>query len=196
VALDGGVVPEGRLVNLRFRFHNGGHTAVSIADVSGSCGVFPSIVEGSTLQPGETGILEAHLVTVGRSGLLTGTVTVKFREPAEREVTLSVKSVVEPEFVLGQGIIDFGQIRSGEELQREVTIQVKSSARSIVSARTSDAHFEASVVGTGASDTVTVVVSAKGLDQPGLKRGTVRVSTSSPDMPELIVPLRAVVASS
>jgi len=140
----------------------------------------------------EGGVVEARIPTRGHEGRITGTVALTTKDSLERTVVLTVEALVQREFVVDSPVVDFGRVPRGAQLQREVTVRVRSKDHTILSARSTDGSFGAYADVLPSGDAA-VVVTTKPSKEPGLKFGTIRIGTSSPDMPELIVPVRAVI---
>jgi hypothetical protein len=196
ITTDVGSVPEGREIHATFTFRNQGILSAAILDVGGSCNnVFVSLLNGPTIASGEIGAVEARVGTAGAQGRVMNTLIVRVKDPLERTVVLTVKALIEREFAPESSIVDFGQVPLETTAQRRLTIRLNSVEHTVVSARSTDASFDAHLDTRELGGVASVVVRTKSLNEPGLKFGTIRVSTSSPHMPELIVPVRVLVSS-
>jgi hypothetical protein len=187
---DVGSVPEGREITSRFKFRNRGLEA-SILDVSGSCNnVSASLVNRSVVARGESGAVETRVATAGTEGLQTSTIAVRVRDPFERTIVLTVRAHVEREFVPDVGIVDFGKVPRATSAQRLLGIRVNSQGQRVLSARSTDESFDVYVDQRYEPAPARLVVIARPRSERGLRFGTIRISTSSFHMPELIVPVR------
>jgi hypothetical protein len=191
---DVGSVSEGEPVQASFRFHNRGRPTATILDVTPSCGVVASLVRGRKLAHGEGGEVEVRIDTAGYQGLTTGVVAVRLKDPLERTVLLTVKATVAREFVVENPIVDFGSMPRDVRAQRQLRIRLNGTEHRVLSARSTDENFDAYVDLRRTDGIADIVVTIKPQTQPGLRFGTIRIRTSSLHMPELIVPVRAVVA--
>jgi hypothetical protein len=93
-------------------------------------------------------------------------------------------------------MVDFGTITSGSAVERQVRVRFETTHARVLRARATDYHFDARVASQLPGEYATVTVLARLGQQLGLRYGTIRIYTSSPYMPELIVPVRAVLTGS
>lgn len=194
--VDVGSVKEGEQVRFAFQFRNHGRFAATILNVTPACGVIASIAPGTTLAQGEGRELHGRIDTSGRQGMLTGSVTVTLKDPFERTVLLTVKARVDREFVVESPMVDFGSIARQAPAQRELRIRLNRTDSTLLSVRSTDENFDAHLETPNIDGVATVLVKAKPQMHTGRRFGTIRIATSSPHMPQLIVPVRAVVVSS
>jgi hypothetical protein len=189
---DAGVVREGQPARVVFVIANTGVAEATIESVQHSCGLSTSFVRQETIAPGEQRELTVNLDTKGRQGPISGTIDVSVRDPLARRVSLTATATVDPEFSLEPLLIDFGDVMRGLSAQREIAVHLARTAHRIVGVNVTNQVFVAKISPEVAADgTVTVIVST--LEAAGQRRqfGTVRILTSSQEMPELSVPLKA-----
>lgn len=207
-----GAVREGQDVRLRFSFRNSGRSSATIVSVDPACGIETSIMRGRAtapdedgdteatirpgliISPGETGEIEARIRTAGHQGPLDRSILVTVKDPLERTIFLEINGNVEREFVADSTIVDFGAVAHDASLRREVRVRLDNTSHRVLAARSTDDYFDAHVESEQNAKFATVVVSTRGRGPSGLKFGTIRISTSSPHLRELTVPVRAVVA--
>lgn len=190
---DAGSYKEGQIARATFHFRNDGHSAAAIISVVPACGVMASLVTGGTVAPGDDGEVEVRMDTSGQQGPIAGTVAVTLRDPFKRTILLTLQATVAREFVVASPMVDFGTITGAGPSRRELRIRLNSTEHRILTARSTDDAFGAHVA-SSRLDGAIVAVRTRRQAQQGLRFGTIRIATSSPHMPELIVPVRAMVA--
>jgi hypothetical protein len=197
LAVDAGPVREGQPVRARFVFRNDGRRKVEIIDVVPACGGAEAhLVRGRTLARGQDGEVEVVINTAGHQGPVAHEVAVTLKDPLERTVILTIKTFVDREFVPKKPLIEFGKIVPGVPAQGELAIQLNRTEYDVANARSTDENFDAYVDSNRTDGTARIIVTVRPQTQPGLKFGTIRIGTTSPHMPQLTVPVRAVVAGS
>ncbi len=76
-----GTVPEGKVVDYTFNFHNGGNAELIIKDIKTSCGCTAALASSKKLEPNEEGTLKVEMDTKNRSGKMVRTVSIYSNDP-------------------------------------------------------------------------------------------------------------------
>lgn len=121
---DFGPVPRGAKVRHNFEFTNSTGEIVSILDVRASCGCTTGRALTNTLQPGQTGVIEAEMDTRNFVGVKATTLIVTLVDARGRqsEARLGVRSNILSDTVLNPGSLDFGVLARGQSAQLTLTI--------------------------------------------------------------------------
>lgn len=194
LVIDAGSVREGQDVRATFRFRNHGASTATIVNIAPACGGAASVVSERIVRPGQDGKIDVLIHTLRHQGPLTARLTVTLADPLERAVLLTVNALVEREFIVESPMVDFGKTARETAAQRELTIRLNKTEHRVVSVRSTDESFTAHVEPQSSDGITTVVIRVRPQSQLGLKFGTIRIITSSPHMPELIVPVRTVLS--
>lgn len=89
--IDLGVVKEGAVVEVSYRFKNAGQKNLVIADVSAGCGCTIPEKPEKPFAPGEEGVIRAKFDSKGRTGTNDKFVTVRANTIPQQEHTLRFK---------------------------------------------------------------------------------------------------------
>lgn len=123
-AHDFGPVPRGAIVKHNFQMVNRLAEPVTILNLRPSCGCTSGQASASTVNPGESAVVEAQMDTRNFLGhkptiLFVNLVTASGREA---EVRLNVVSNILADVVLNPGSIDFGTVLKGQAASQVLTI--------------------------------------------------------------------------
>lgn len=116
------VVGRGAKSEYRFEFTNPYEQDVHIASVRTSCGCTTPTVSERTVGTHQTGEVVAALNTDSFIGQKAATVTVIFDRPSYAEVKLNVSGYIRTDISFDPPELNFGEFRSGETPEQEVTI--------------------------------------------------------------------------
>ena len=116
------MVGRGAKSEYRFQFTNPFDQDVHIASVRTSCGCTTPKISNRTIAPRQTGEITAELNTDSFIGQKSATVTVVFDRPSYAEVKLNVSGYIRTDITFDPPEMNFGEFRSGETPEREVTI--------------------------------------------------------------------------
>ncbi|MCH1493843.1 MAG: DUF1573 domain-containing protein [Rubripirellula sp.] len=116
------VVGRGAKSEYRFQFTNPYEQDVHIASVRTSCGCTTPTVSERTVGTHQTGEIVAELNTDSFIGQKAATVTVIFDRPSYAEVKLNVSGYIRTDISFDPPELNFGEFRSGETPEQEVTI--------------------------------------------------------------------------
>jgi hypothetical protein len=92
--MDFGELDEGKVVELTFKFKNGGDETLMIESIRSSCGCTVPKVEKMEYQPGETGALPVKFDSSGLKGRILKTVTIITNDRDNPRTTLKIKGFV------------------------------------------------------------------------------------------------------
>ncbi len=116
------MVGRGAKSQFHFQFTNNYQRDVHIASVRTSCGCTTPIVTKKTVRTHESGEIIASLNTETFVGQKAATVTVVFDRPSYAEVKLNVSGFIRTDITFDPPEMNFGEIQSGEQPEREVTV--------------------------------------------------------------------------
>ncbi len=122
-SFDFGAVPRGGVVRHPFVLTNRLNVPVSIVNLRVSCGCTSGTSSASTVQPGQTAVVEAQMDTrnfVGRKSTTLFVSVVAGNQQAE--VGLGVSSLILSDVVLNPGSVDFGMAARGQTPSQVLTI--------------------------------------------------------------------------
>ncbi len=157
------------------------------------------MLSAKQVSPGQTGEIEVSVRTEGL-GLtaVNKTITVTTNDPQNRQIILNLTASVQPEFMLSERTIFFGNIPRGKEESRSIVITIPADrAVKLVSAESTDTVFAARLEPVDASDAkkIKLVATMKADAKEVYHFGTLVVKTTSPLTPELKIPVRGMVAA-
>jgi hypothetical protein len=119
-----GPVPRGAKVKHSFVLTNRLGEAITILNLRPSCGCTSGKASASTVNPGETAVIEAQMDTRNFLGLKSTIlyVTLVTASGREAEVRLGVSSNILADIVLNPGSMDFGTVMKGQSPSQTLTI--------------------------------------------------------------------------
>ncbi len=123
-AHDFGPVPRGAIVKHNFQMVNRLAEPVTILNLRPSCGCTSGQASASTVNPGESAVVEAQMDTrnfLGHKATILF-VTLVTASGREAEVRLNVASNILADIVLNPGSIDFGAVLKGQGASQALTI--------------------------------------------------------------------------
>jgi Protein of unknown function (DUF1573) len=194
---DFGSVPRGPTLEHFFRLNNTTSGLVHIASLRVSCGCTSAVALQSSIEPGQSGVIDARMDTRRFSGNKSVTIYVQLDQPAWEEVRLVVRAdgrddlIVSPEaFVLGNTI-------KGETRTASATVTMYGSDQCQIT----DIERETSYIETSVQElqrqngTVSYQVNAavRADTPPGRWFTDVWVKTNNPSMPRIRIPLTVTV---
>ena len=116
------IVGRGTKCEHHFDFTNLFEEDVHVKAVRTSCGCTTPSLTQETLKTHETGSVVATFNTNTFIGQKSATVTVVFDRPSYAEVQLKVSGFIRTDITFDPPEVNYGEIRSGQPLQREVVI--------------------------------------------------------------------------
>ena len=205
ITVDLGQVPEGEVLHHVFKFTNKGDSALEIREIQSSCGCMSTLLTAKTVAPGQRGELDVKIVTadafVSRGSLsrtvpILKTATVTTNDRRQPSVIVVVKAALVPEIAFSESSISFGTHPRGEEVVREVLVDIAPGKPiRITSATSTDESVTARlepVPGSGERK-IKIIATLKATASEGQHDGFVLVNTSSALKPQLKIPVRGTV---
>jgi hypothetical protein len=200
-----GKVPDGELLHHVFNFTNKGGSTLEIREIHASCGCMSTLLTAKTVAPGQSGQLDVKIVTadvsassrsLSRTVSIVKNVTVMTNDRKQPTVILVLKAVIMPEIVLSEPGINFGTHPRGEEITREVLVEIAPDKpiRLTGAASTNDsvmARLETEP--DGGDKKIRVIATLKVTAPEGQHQGFVLVNTSSTLKPQLKIPIRGTI---
>jgi len=122
---DFGKVERGKKITHYFNFKNTGDEVLEIIKVKKSCGCQLAKTTKKYLKPGESAKIMVVYDSKGYSGAVSKIVTVKSNDPANPEVTLTIKGFVESMYNIKPGFVSFGIIKPDSQPSETVTVTFK-----------------------------------------------------------------------
>jgi hypothetical protein len=118
-----GTALEGQMVNHTFKIKNVGNSELIIRGIKTSCGCTAAAPSKSHLAPGETADVSVGFDTHFQKGHQTRTITAFTNDPGTPQAVMTMQGVVRQQVAATPAQVDFGNVRKGTELTREVKIE-------------------------------------------------------------------------
>ena len=119
---DFGTVIGGKPVVHIFKIRNAGAAPLVIGAVITSCGCTAAKPTKTSVAPGETSAITASLDTRFEHGPTTRTITVATNDPKAPSIVLTLKGDIRQPVEANPADVDFGAVKHGTEISRQVTI--------------------------------------------------------------------------
>jgi len=116
------IVGRGTKCEYHFDFTNLFEEDVHVSKIRTSCGCTTPSLTKETLKTHETGSVVATFNTNTFIGQKSATITVVFDRPSYAEVQLKVSGFIRTDITFDPPEVNYGEIRSGQALEREVVI--------------------------------------------------------------------------
>lgn len=190
-----GDVPQGQPIRVEVELWNRGSVDLTIDNIVNDCGCTTVAGKDAAIPPGERRTFTIVVETDSFEGPVEKNVRMFTNDPNASPIIFTVGASVIPEFVISEPVIDFGVVAPSSPLRKHVRIMRRAASEVRVLSVRSTAPEVKTVLhnsdsgATGAQLTMT-------LDTRRGRRlifGNVIVSTSSTAMPELKLPVRAIV---
>lgn len=117
-----GSVPRGPTLAHPFRLTNSTNQPVHISGVRVSCGCVSASALQTTLAPGESTAIQAHMDTRRFLGNKSVTIFVTFDQPNWEEVRLQVTARSHDDLIVSPEGLNFGQVKQGSKPSASVTV--------------------------------------------------------------------------
>jgi hypothetical protein len=208
IIVDLGKVPDGEPLHHVFNFTNKGDSTLEIREIQTSCGCMSTLLTAKTIAPGQSGQLDVKIVTAdatASSRLLSQTVsiiktvTVTTNDRKQPSVILVLRAVIVPEIVLSARSIHFGIHPRGQEISREVLVEITPDKPIRLSGATStddSVMTRLETVPDSGEKKIKVIATLRATAREGQLQGFVLVNTSSALKPQLKIPFRGTVTKS
>lgn len=203
--VDFGPVPRGAKVRHNFVLTNRLPEAVTILNVTASCGCTTGRASATTVPPGGTAVIEAEMDTRNFVGMKATTLTVALMTASGRqdEVKFGVQSNILADIVLNPGSADFGVVAKGQTPQQVISIERLGNPRwgftrmiaspefcRVVHADLKESYRSADGVG------YNLVITLRPDAPAGVIRDEIRLVTNDPESPSVPVLVTAQVQGS
>ena len=155
------------------------------------------MLSAKQIAPGQTGEIAVSVHTENLS-TVNKTVAVTTNDPKNQQIMLSLTAIVEPDFVLSERAIFFGNMPKGKEATRELIITVADGKEAKpLSAETTDQSVSVKLEPMAGSSgkKFKLNVTQKSDAKEGYHYGVILVKTNSPLTPELKIPVRGIVVA-
>ena len=196
-AKDFGKVDEGAALKHIFKFANKGNETLEIIRVDSSCGCTSALLSANKIAPGKSGDIEVLIETKDLpASELSKTVSVMSTDPKLPVVVLTLTAVVEPEFVISEPSIYFGNVPRGHEVTKEILVTIPPNKSSkLLDASSTDANVTVKLAPVAGSNgkQFKVIALQKADAAEGFHNGAIVIKTTSPVKPELKIPVRGLV---
>ncbi len=198
-------VMDGEAIHQLFKFKNTGDTQLEITGVEPSCGCTSALPVPSKVAPGQTGQIKIEIQTQGfaaQSKNLTEvvpvskTVIVRTNDPRQPQVVLTVNFNVAPEIVVSEPSIYFGSNPRGQEVTRELTLEITPDRPvKLLSAVSTDANVTVRMEPVAGSNDMKfrLIAVQKPTAAEGAHFGSIVIKTTSLLKPQVIVTVRGLV---
>ncbi len=140
--------------------------------------------------PGACGEITVTIPTKGLVGATTKSIRVTSNDVWHRTSDLRVSAVVQPEFIISNQYLDFGNVSVGETIVKTISLRSSGAARPI-SVKSTDASIDARLeCSLGMDGIAEVIASSKRSAKQGTHYGIIIISTSSRFTPEIRIFVR------
>lgn len=194
---DFGEVFEGEKVDYTFRFQNAGDEPLIIDRVRSSCGCTAALLSTKIIAVGEVAELKASFDSTRFGGAVVKTIYLYSNDPQQPVAEFHIRGTVKQGITLSPPRVELKNLAVGTT--REAVVRLANQSKqplTITGVQTTAADLAAEVstkkVAPGETADITVRVTVK----EGARRvnGYVMIQTDSPRLPELRLPVSAVVA--
>jgi len=112
---DVGRVPQNSAFRHSFRLRNDGTAPLVIQKVETDCGCTAAMYRDTVIAPGASSALDLQFDSRDYEGEVQRVVVLKTNDPAEPRIDLVVRAEVVPAVLVDQRVLDFGEVRRGQE---------------------------------------------------------------------------------
>jgi hypothetical protein len=119
---DWGRALEGENINHVFKFQNTGKKVLKISKVNTSCGCTAALASSDEIKPNDSGEINVSFNSTGRMGVQSKTIYVASNDPANSNVTLTIKGEVYVLLRVEPRSVNFGDIPRGKSKTMSVKI--------------------------------------------------------------------------
>ncbi len=194
---DFGTVAQGKKVDHSFTIKNSGDTPLTIGQVSTSCGCTVAEVSSRSIPPGKSANIRATFDSTNFSGSISKTIYVHTNDPKTPVYSLTIKGKLFEQIEITPKQLNLGEIKVGTKKETAIRIENKGvQPLTLISAKTAMPQVTAKILKkklkTGESGTISVVVTPRTGDR--FLAGYLTLLTSSPEKPEITIPVYATAA--
>jgi hypothetical protein len=198
-------VIDGEVIHQFFKFTNNGDAQLEITGVEPACGCTSALPVPNKVAPGQSGQIKIEIKTEGFAAQsrnlaetvpMSKTVTVRTNDPKQPQVVLTVNFNVAPEIVVSEPSIYFGSNPRGQEVTKELTVEIAPNRPvKLLSAVSTDASVAVKLepLAGGDDKKFRVIIVQKPTAAEGVHFGNIVIKTTSQFKPQLIVTVRGIV---
>jgi hypothetical protein len=191
---DFGTVEQGSVVEHSFEVANSGQKPLKITKLHPDCGCTAVTVDSDTIAPGAQTAIKVAFSTAGFQGPKVKTIRIYTDDPQQTSAVLVIKGTIRPDVQVEPTVIDFGDVREGDEQKLDAYAFVEdSSSTKLLDVRSHTANLEVS--GENYSDKgrsgMKITATLKGSAPSGNFRGRIALRTTSTKDPVVSIPVLA-----
>jgi Protein of unknown function (DUF1573) len=192
-SFDFGRAVRGQILTHVFNFKNTGSQVLRILGVHASCGcTLVEVNQEKQYAPGESGTVKVALDTTNFTGAIVKTVTIMTSEALLPDRILTMRVMIDEEFVVDPPLVDFGEVFAQDSPTRIVNISpVRDSKTELVSVSQSGSGIVSSIIPPKGSEAWRVSVQLNPNQKPGTFKDTLTIKNTSKHLPNLQVMVRA-----
>lgn len=192
---DAGEVWEGARISHTFTFTNAGDEILEITGIRTTCGCTAAVLSEKRIAPGESGRIQGSFNTRGYRGRRSMPIFVSSNDPRNPTVRLTIQTTVRNAASFNPRSINFGTVRHGEAVSRELTLAFAGESVPIIGISTHPSFIRTRIK--EAENTEEGLVRLEATLPPdapvGRHRGSVTVRLDHPEVKEVFARLHAVV---
>ena len=188
--VDFGEVFQGGEATREVPFRNSAAVPIRILEVRSTCGCAAAVPDADVIPPGGAGRIRVTFRPEDRRGVVHSLVMIRTDHAPYPTVTLTVKGVARPVYVLEPAIVDLGEVPRGAEIVREFRIRDATGKPFEVTALTTsrpDVTAEATAAGPAAEHRIRVTARMGGWSGPFLGTVTVRTDREGGPLPTVMI---------
>lgn len=191
-----GEVFQGRKIEHTFRFRNAGDATLVVDKVRSSCGCTAALLSSQQIPPGGAGEIRTTFDSGRFRGAVAKTVYLYVNDPQQPVTQFHLRGTVRPELVMVPEQADFGRLIPGRSAEVRISLTNQGDQEITLSTpETTSPELQAELTGTGlpVGSSVQLVVKVKPREGKPRLSGYVMVKTSSPQVPELRLPVHGMI---
>ena len=191
---DFGTVAQGKKVDHSFTIKNSGDAILTIGQVSTSCGCTVAEVSSRSIPPGKSSNIKASFDSTNFSGSISKTIFIHTNDPKTPIYNLTIKGKLFEQIEITPKQLNLGEIKVGSKKETVIRIENKGTKPlTVISAKTAMPQVAVKILKkklkTGESGTISVTVTPRAGDR--FLAGYLTIVTSSPEKPEITIPVYA-----
>lgn len=191
-----GEVFQGRKLDHTFRFRNAGDATLVVDKVRSSCGCTAALLSSQQIPPGGSGEIRTTFDSGRFRGLVVKTIYLYVNDPQQPVAQFHLRGTVKPELVMAPEQADFGRLTPGRSAEVRITLTNQGEQEiTLATPETTSPELQAELTGTSlpVGSSVQLLVKAKAREGKPRLSGYVMIKTSSPQIPELRLPVHGLI---
>ncbi len=191
---DFGVIAQGKRVDHVFILKNKGDSVLNLGNVSTSCGCTVADVSSRSVAPGKISDIRVSFNSANFSGNINKSVTIQTNDPKTPVYTLVLKGSVFEEINVAPKQLNLGEIKIG--FRKVVSLTVENSGKEPVTLTSLKSTMpqvslkaNRTTIRAGGKAVISISVTPRNSDR--FLGGYLTINTSSPEKPEIVVPVYA-----